>query len=151
MNPEKPKAVLVDMDGTLAFLQGRDPYDEKNVINDQLNTVLYKVLSLLYSQGYRIVIFSGRHESSRVDTSQWLNKHNVPHHDLYLRPNNDNVSSGVKLKTDWYDLDLKYQYDVDLVFDDMYQVCYAFRDRGIHAWQVNTDPFARNGSPMQYV
>ena len=143
MNPNRQKAAIVDMDGTLALLNGRDPYDERTVKNDLLNPVLFEVLQLLLAQGYSIVITTGRHEKSRMDTIEWLRKHGVMYSDLFMRPNDDNTVSGVKLKADWYDYVLKYKYDVVLAFDDMYQVCYMYRDRGVHAWQVNTDPFAK--------
>lgn len=59
----KHKAIIVDIDGTLAHMTGRSPYDYSQVHTDEIDEVILDIV-LKHQVGYHIFIVSGwKHES----------------------------------------------------------------------------------------
>ena len=59
--PGTSKAVLIDIDGTVANLNGRDPYDQTTCLNDLPNKPVIEVIrSFVTSCGLVSVFMSGR-------------------------------------------------------------------------------------------
>lgn len=75
-------AVLCDIDGTLAHMTTRGPYDYDKVDTDSLDDEIFDILRGLSRLGYAIVIVSGRDGICKEDTYNWLlaNLRNVPFH-----------------------------------------------------------------------
>jgi hypothetical protein len=137
------KAVVSDLDGTLAFLGDRDPYREQhNLMQDTLNINLKKVLDLYTSDGHELIILTGRWESYRHLTNQWLAKHGLVVDDnlLFMRPMS-NYDTGPRLKQWYLENILQNQYAITIAFEDMYQIAKMFRKHDIPCWQVNADPW----------
>lgn len=63
--PEKPSAVLVDVDGTLALAQGRHHYDGSTVSEDLPDTAIITVVEALHRGGHHVIVASGRTEAAR--------------------------------------------------------------------------------------
>ena len=74
LDSSRPPAVICDLDGTLALITDRDPYDAEFCINDQLNVPVADLIKAENKNGAAIVLVSGRSESSRSDTIAWLKK-----------------------------------------------------------------------------
>lgn len=72
------KAIIVDIDGTLAKMNGRGPFDWHRVGEDDINKAVQLVV-VLASLHYKVVIFSGRDSVCRAETIVWLRKHNIPY------------------------------------------------------------------------
>lgn len=97
---------IFDLDGTLADISHRRHYVRKDenipnfkpnwkkffeeVSKDKVREVVYDKLCDHVSQGHEIVICSGRPESTRVDTENWLRYNSIHHDRLIMRPNGDN-------------------------------------------------------------
>ena len=79
----------------------------------------------LCDSGHQIVIFSGRSKGTIHTTKQWLNKHNVPWHRLFMRPVKDFTPDDV-LKQDW--LNDIGKDNVLCTFDDRNKVVDMGRD-----------------------
>lgn len=54
----KHKAIIVDIDGTLAHMTGRSPYDYSQVHTDEIDEVILDIV-LKHQVGYHIFIVSG--------------------------------------------------------------------------------------------
>lgn len=59
----KENCFVFDIDGTLALMNGRSPYDYSKVITDLPNINIVTIAGILYQKGYNIIILSGREDS----------------------------------------------------------------------------------------
>jgi phosphoglycolate phosphatase-like HAD superfamily hydrolase len=149
--------VIFDLDGTLADITLRRElstdstngkmdwdifFDSNNIGLDQPNTPVIKMAQLLKSQGYTIVIFSGRSKKTKDATRVWLDKYNVPFDVLKMRPTSDewHYMKDSDLKQHWLD-DLQIKDDVFAVFDDRQQVVDMWRKNGLTCFQVAEGDF----------
>ena len=74
---ELKQAVLVDVDGTLANMQGiRKPFEWDKVFNDKPYQDIIDLVNDLY-ENYHIIIMTGRDGVCIQDTIDWLAKNNV--------------------------------------------------------------------------
>ena len=86
------KAIICDLDGTLALLGGRNPFNPKSVESDLLNNPVANILHVYASQSQlpvEIIFVTGRFEKLKAQTETWLQKHNINKYQLYMRKNND--------------------------------------------------------------
>lgn len=56
----KTRAYIFDIDGTLAKMNGRSPYDYTRVSEDLPNEPIVNLSKTLYDAGYTILVCSGR-------------------------------------------------------------------------------------------
>ena len=70
-DPLLPSAIICDIDGTLAHMNGRSPYDYSKVVEDTVDETIAKLIRTL-SRHYEIVLVSGRPDSCVVETRMWL-------------------------------------------------------------------------------
>ena len=132
------KAVIVDMDGTLALFGEESPYD-RDMSKDKLN---YPVAMIVWMLNYtdladvRILIVSGRKNKYLKDTEKWLKKHKIIYKDIFMpRADNDNRKD-VIIKTEIYEKHIKDKYEVLFVLDDRDQVVELWRGLGLVCFQV---------------
>ena len=145
--------VIFDLDGTLALIDDRRAlatkdngkmdwdvfFDPSNIDLDLPNDPVIKMAQLLDSQGFKIVIFSGRSKATKDVTKDWLNKFGVPSNILKMRPtgNGFQFMPDDKLKKKWLDDIFGDNKDRILcVFDDRQKVVNMWRDNGIDCFQV---------------
>jgi predicted kinase len=136
-------AIIVDMDGTLAIMGDRSPYDMSGLcINDQVNEPVARVLRREHGNFYppNILVCSGRHEANRSATEQWLRRHEIPFTELWMRPDDDNRKDAI-LKREIYDEHIRGRYNVLYVLDDRDQVVELWRSLGLSCWQVAPGAF----------
>ena len=130
-----PHAIICDMDGTLALLNGRNPYDASTCENDGLNKV---VASLLI--GKNVLIVSGREDKYREQTEKFLSKHNIQYVMLFMRTTDDIRKDSV-IKNEIFDAHIRGKFNIDFVLDDRNQVVQAWRDMGLTCLQVAEGDF----------
>lgn len=82
---------IVDLDSTVALLNGRDPFDWTKVGEDLPNLPVIRVVNALLMAGDGIVFMSGRMEDARKRTEMWLDTHIPLSFDepLYMRASGD--------------------------------------------------------------
>lgn len=135
--PGKPKAILVDVDGTVALMNGRSPFDYSKVSTDLPNPGVIDVVQLAcYGKGYKVIFLSGRPDSCRMDTEDWLFENvKVPIERLIMRPTGDGRTDYV-VKKELFDNHVRDKYDVQWALDDRDQVVKMWRGLGLTCLQV---------------
>lgn len=134
--PDKPMAVMVDIDGTLAHMNGkRGPFDWDKVGVDDLDVVIAELVKLL-DLDYKIVIMSGRDGVSRAATEEWLKEHDVCYEALLMRAAGDMRADNI-VKAELFDNHVRDHYDVQFVIDDRWQVCKMWLQMGLKVLNVS--------------
>lgn len=136
------KAVLCDIDGTLAHMVSRSPYDynDEAIATDSLDQQIFDILLGLYHQGYNIVIVSGRDGICKDSTYNWLcDKFNAL--DGGIPFSHYQRAAGDKRPDDLIKEELFYQiikdgFDPQMVIDDRPRVCRMWRRLGLKTLQV---------------
>jgi len=133
---EAPTAYIVDVDGTVALMGDRSPYDGSRVKEDKPNDPVVQLVQTLYLAGHEIVFCSGRKEYCRADTEAWLTEHvGVPGSVLHMRADGDNRKDSI-VKLEIFDREIRHRYRVLGVLDDRRQVVEAWRSIGLTVFQV---------------
>jgi histidinol phosphatase-like enzyme len=131
---------IVDIDGTLALRNDRDPYDYESAGQDWPNNSVVRVVRLLNSAGCAIVYFTGRKDrssqgiSTRQVTQQWLDKHVAILGPLYMRSELDDRKDSI-LKAEMLARLLREmncgKEEILCVIDDRKQVVDMWRSEGL--------------------
>ena len=140
-DPDLPAAVLVDIDGTVALMSGRSPYDWARVGEDLPNPAVITAVRAMQAAGNAIVFCSGRDEVSRPETEAWLDLYvGVPYEALFMRPEGDGRKDAV-VKREIFDRDIRNRWRIVGVFDDRQQVVRMWRALGLTVFQVAEGDF----------
>lgn len=133
---DKTNVYVFDIDGTLALMNGRNPFDYTKVLSDIPNHNITMIARVLKQSGLPIIIVSGRSDDCREDTEKWLINNFVPYDELFMRKAGD-VRKDSIVKQEIYETHLKPSYNVLAVFDDRNQVVDMWRSLGLTCLQVN--------------
>ncbi len=141
-NGSLPKAILVDIDGTIADHDGvRSPYDTSKYSLDRVNPVVRVTLRALCNIGYYPIFCSGRSDDFRAVTAAWLHSHTgLYDFGLIMRPSGDTRSDDV-VKYELFDRYIRANYNVLLVLDDRDRVVDMWREIGLTVFQVAPGDF----------
>jgi len=135
VDPTLPHAIICDMDGTLAFLNGRNPYDASSCENDLLNPV---VASLIKDK--LVLLVSGREDKYREQTINFLDKYQINYEKLMMRETGDFRKDSI-IKKEIFDSQIRGFYNIDFVLDDRNQVVEMWRQLGLTCLQVAEGDF----------
>lgn len=130
---------IFDIDGTLAKMNGRSPYDYTKVDTDIVNRDVFEVYHKL-AQHIPIIIMSGRESSCRNETMKWLEDNGIIYTDLFMRAEGDDRNDAI-VKKELYEQHVKGQYNVLGVFDDRDRVVAMWRSLGLTCFQVDYGAF----------
>lgn len=132
----KPKAFIVDIDGTLADMKpcGRGPFEWHRVGEDEKIENVIRVIRTL-SYDHTIILMSGRDAVCRTETEEWLLDTGINYKSLYMRPEGSEIPDNV-LKIGLFDEHVRDNYNVVGVFDDRKKVCYAWEAIGLTLFRV---------------
>lgn len=142
-NREKPTAYIVDIDGTVAKMNGRSPYDYSQVSTDRPNYPVIDLIVDLHACGHEILFTSGRKSECRDDTEAWLKIFiPIPGQDwkLFMRADGDDRADYI-VKMELFDRHIRNEFDVQGVFDDRDQVVEMWRKLGLLCMQVDFGDF----------
>lgn len=84
----KPKCVILDVDGTVAKVNGRGFFDWDKVSTDLPHQHVIDIVKGIQDDTY-IVCMSGRDEVCRQDTEDWLLQHGIYVDELHMRKQGD--------------------------------------------------------------
>ena len=139
-NSVKNKRVIVfDIDGTLAEKGSRNPFNEKDVLQDEVHSSVVHMLQMYFNSGNEVIVCTGRTEGCRKDTEQWfrINVGFVPK--IYMR-NVGDVRPDWQVKTEMWNDICKDRY-ISLLVDDRNQVVRRARMLGLKVAQVEYGNF----------
>jgi predicted kinase len=137
----EPKAIIVDIDGTLAHMDDRrGPFDWGKVGLDRVDENVKSVLKLMWNNNTEIIIMSGRDSVCREDTVKWLDDNYVTFDQLLMRSENDTRKDSV-VKSELFWRHVAPNYNVQFVLDDRNQVVDFWRSIGLVCWQVAPGDF----------
>jgi len=134
------KAIIVDIDGTVATRTNRTPFDYSKVLDDAPKQDVISVLLAMWMAGYKIIFVSARDDSCFNDTYAWLCKYCPPFVTLHMRKSGDTRSDGV-VKREIYEQNIQPEYNVVAVFDDRQKVVDMWRSIGLTCLQVDYGDF----------
>ena len=143
-NVNMPQAVVFDIDGTIAQMGDRSPYDYSAVSKDTVNENVAEMIDVLHKQGKHIIIFSGREDSCQDDTVKWLNDYGIHFDEIHMRATGDQRKDSF-VKRDMIDQFIIGKFYVTQWFDDRDQVVKmvreTFADTPTICFQVNYGDF----------
>lgn len=144
-DPSLPHAVICDLDGTLALLNGRNPYDASKCEDDLLNEAVAQCILAMHAVGKKIIFMSGREDRYKPQTIRFIEKHllverdgdvTVMPHELHMRSTNDTRRDSI-VKTELFNRHVKDKFYVEFVLDDRSQVVReTWRAMGLNCFQV---------------
>lgn len=133
---EKTSAVIFDIDGTIAIMKNRHPFDWNKVDRDDLNWIVSEQIDLQRSLGRKIILVSGRSEEARELTEGWLEHYGIKYDGLFMRKKDDYRKDTV-IKREIYQNDIMDSYNIMCVYDDRLDVVKMWSDLGIFCFNVN--------------
>ncbi|QMP84309.1 polynucleotide kinase [Streptomyces phage Coruscant] len=137
---DKAPAYLFDIDGTLAEMVARGPFEWDKVGNDNPRHQVVETLQALYGCGYRVIIMSGRDAVCQRETIDWLDRNEIPFDEIFMRPEGDMRKDNI-VKQELFDKHVRFNYNVVAVFDDRQQVVDMWRAMGVDCFQVQPGDF----------
>lgn len=139
-----PKAILCDLDGTLALLGERSPYDASTAEEDALNHPVANILEVYNHQDVfevTVILITGREDRFRPETERWLQKYGIEYEALYMRKSGDQRKDTV-VKREIFEKFVAPKYEVLFVLEDRDQVVAMWRkELGLTCLQVEYGDF----------
>lgn len=141
--PGLPNVVLVDIDGTVARMVGRGPFEWPRVGEDEPISEVIELVNTLREAGAEIRFVSGRDGSCYEETRVWLERHVgkwTRQAYLYMRGEADTRKDSV-VKEEIYRAKIEPFANVWFVLDDRDQVVEMWRGLGLRCLQVAPGAF----------
>ena len=139
-NKDNTRCFIFDIDGTLAHMNGRSPYDWHRVGEDTADEPtlnMARVISL--NNPTKIIICTGRDGVCLEETKDWLFENGVPYDEIYIRSKGDQRPDWVVKEEMWRKI-AEDNYIVGL-FDDRLQVVRRARALGLKVFNVEYNNF----------
>jgi predicted kinase len=139
-DPTLSLSIICDLDGTLALLHGRDPYDASTCEEDWLNPTVADIVRRYAGAGQHVLLVSGRKECHREPTERWLQHHKIPYTALWMRQTEDNRPDSI-VKQEIFEHYIRGRHYVYFVLDDRNSVVQLWRSLGLTCLQVADGDF----------
>jgi len=137
VNHKLPWCVIVDIDGSIATMENRGPFEWSKVGQDKpRHHVMDAAMGIAMHGNDKVVFFSGRDSVCRTETVMWLiEKFGIDvragdKYALYMRPEGDQRKD-VIIKKELYEAHILGKLNVRGIVDDRMQVCRGWRDLGL--------------------
>lgn len=122
--PGKPKAIIFDIDGTLADKGDRSPFDYSRVGEDTPIGHAIDMAIGYWDAAYEVIFLSGREQVCYKTTKNWIEAFTcIPesHIKLFMRKEGDHRKDYI-IKMELFNQHIRDNYDVKAVVDDRKQV-----------------------------
>jgi hypothetical protein len=142
--------VIVDIDNTLSLSDNRFNLAKKpngktdwDIVHDPDNIILdkpfYPMIDLVKkykSDGFEIILLTGRPESVRNATEFWLQKYDIEYEQLYMREKKEHFLKAPIFKRKVYEERIKS--NIFCAYDDDEEIIQMWNSLGIPAFKVYT-------------
>lgn len=145
----KQKALIVDLDGTLADIRVRLKHLEgkkkdwksfhKSIETDELHEWCREIM-VRFAPDHKIIIVSGRIDDLKKETEEWMQKHEVPYHEIFMRKSSDHRPD-TTMKLEIYKKHIKDKYSIVFVLEDRQKVVDMWRGEGLTVLQCAPGDF----------
>lgn len=149
-----PDAIICDLDGTLALMGDRSPYDASRCDEvDRPNPPVIECVKAMHAKGVQIIFMSGREDKDRAPTERfiekWVREHDlklwgangrVVPHVLFMRATADQRKDAI-VKRELFDAHVRGKFNVIFCLDDRNQVVRNWREMGLTVFQVSEGNF----------
>ena len=139
-NTKLKDAIVFDMDGTLAHMRNRGPFDWLRVDEDDCDEIVREILISHKKSGKTIIILTGRDGVALNKTKEWLDFYDIPYDYIFIRTAGDFRKDSI-IKKEIYENKLKDKFNIICVYDDRDQVVEMWRKMGIKCCQVEYGAF----------
>jgi hypothetical protein len=140
--------VIIDIDNTLSIANDRFKLAEKengktdwdivhtpeHMIKDKPNLPMIDLAKNYKENGFEVIVLTGRPESTRKVTKEWLTKYNIQYDKLYMRSWEDNFLKAPDFKRKIYETEIKE--NVFCAYDDDQRIIDVWVELGITAFKV---------------
>lgn len=146
---DRPRAIVFDLDGTLADIShrlhhikdGKEMKEKPNwdafnaeCIGDKPKKPIVHMIRMYKNAGYTVVICSGRNDTVADKTQFWLRTNGIKY-DMLLMRKHDDRQSDATLKAQMFQNVISRLYEVELVVDDRKKVVDVWRSFGLTCLQ----------------
>lgn len=132
-----PHAIIVDIDGTLAKMVNRNPFEWNKVKHDSCNDVIKQMVN---NYKGNVIIFTGRDGVCKNDTIEWLHLNDIKYDKLFMRDCGNTEKDSI-IKQRMFDNNIRGKYYIDYILDDRNQVVEMWRSIGLICLQVAEGDF----------
>ena len=132
---EKPDCIVIDLDGTIALHRNRLPFDWDKLGTDFFDPRMYHIIMTYVKSGVNLVFLTGRPESVRLATENWIDSNLLTKYELIMRPVND-CRSGEIVKKELWEKYVEPYYNTICVFEDSNKCVNMWRELGLLTCQV---------------
>jgi predicted kinase len=115
------RAVIFDVDGTLARMKDRGPFEWSKVGQDEVIEDVARMFHAYKAMGYKMIVMSGRDGVCRDITWNWLDDHDLTPCILLMRAEND-MRKDSEIKRELFFKHVAPYYNVCMVVDDRPQM-----------------------------
>ena len=135
------KAIIVDIDGTVAKNVSRNFYDWDRVDEDDVHKDIIDLVMMFFKQNYYLIFVSGRDSICFEKTKNWINEKVVDNMtyknawNLLMRKENDNRPDEIVKKEIFFN-NIYNKYYIEYVIDDRDKVVKMWRKLGLRTLQV---------------
>ena len=133
-----PPCVLYDIDGTIARMHNRGPFEWNKVKEDYM---IYQVVSTIdwlsdldSKNRPTVILCTGRDGIALDDTVEWLNNNKIYYDDIMIRNEKDMRPDWVVKEEMWKNISEKY--NIIAMYDDRLQVVRRARALGLKVFNV---------------
>lgn len=154
-NGDSRRWIVLDLDGTLCDCSHRvhlaqaKQWDEfhAGIMDDKPYPDTVDFIKMVWSTvDYQIVVCTGRPETYRKATWEWIYKYNLEEYidNMVMRPEKDyspDHELKIKMIYDFFGGEAETRSNVLLVLDDRERVVEAWRNAGFSCWQVNVGKY----------
>ena len=125
-------AVIFDIDNTILYHTNRTPFDWSDLSGDTLIQGMDHLIDMFNFYDYYIIIMTGRPESVRSQTKEWLSKNGIVYDELIMKP--EQFEKGFIFKQREL-VRLLENYDVKFAFDDDQKCANMYKENGVIIFQ----------------
>lgn len=133
-----PPCILYDIDGTIAQMHNRGPFEWNKVKEDYM---IYSVVSTIdwlsdldSKNRPTVILCTGRDGVALQDTIEWLNSNEIYYDDIMIRNEKDMRPDWVVKEEMWKNI--SKQYNIIAMYDDRLQVVRRARALGLKVFNV---------------